>query len=404
MASQSGGILTNLVLFAPLVAVPVLAITGIPSAPPVSASSSVEATLTSSAVADLESSSGSSARAPGGGLFEAMTDAGEVLALTGSTEPHGTDGAHHQGHDHGDGDNHSLLGRPVSRLPANGQEASGSAWQGMEHSHEDHAAANHEQGTPRGHSGEFAGSSDFGAGQPFAESSQPAGDTVPTGFAPGSDETGFADQPPSRVNWSDDGQFDPRRELLETSGTEPGTPQRPVSRAAANASAFQDDPSADAFHAAAENSPGDFDTGAAAGRRTSSSASDQLPADNLFADSGRFADSSRGAAVDSSRQNGQGGEFSARTSQDETLPFTPPGSRSAAPASWTDAVRQLNNLGIHRFQLQPGNNAESFHFSCLHTPRNNPRVTHRFEAEAGEPLAAVQLVLEQIEQWQRRQQ
>ena len=61
-------------------------------------------------------------------------------------------------------------------------------------------------------------------------------------------------------------------------------------------------------------------------------------------------------------------------------------------------MRRLNDLGIHDFHLEPGQRPNEFHFSCSFTPSNNPRITHRFEAEATEPLRAVAKVIEQIEQ------
>jgi hypothetical protein len=72
------------------------------------------------------------------------------------------------------------------------------------------------------------------------------------------------------------------------------------------------------------------------------------------------------------------------------------------PLTWRSAVRRLNELGIRSFQLQPGTRENEFQFSCLYTPGDNPRITHRFEAEAGDPLQAVRKVIEQVEQWRRR--
>jgi hypothetical protein len=72
-----------------------------------------------------------------------------------------------------------------------------------------------------------------------------------------------------------------------------------------------------------------------------------------------------------------------------------------SPLTWRSAVRRLNSLGIRKFRLEPGSREHEFHFSCVLTPRNNPRVTHRFEAEAGDPLRAVDKVLQQITRWQQ---
>ena len=73
-----------------------------------------------------------------------------------------------------------------------------------------------------------------------------------------------------------------------------------------------------------------------------------------------------------------------------------------SPLTWRSAVRRLNALGIRQFRLEPGSREHEFHFTCFLTPRNNPRVTHRFEAEAGDPLRAVEKVLQQITLWQQQ--
>ena len=71
--------------------------------------------------------------------------------------------------------------------------------------------------------------------------------------------------------------------------------------------------------------------------------------------------------------------------------------------TWREATTRLNELGIRDFRLEPGLQADEFLFSCSYTPADNPRVSRRFEAEATEPLRAVQKVIEQIEQWSRSQ-
>lgn len=78
------------------------------------------------------------------------------------------------------------------------------------------------------------------------------------------------------------------------------------------------------------------------------------------------------------------------------------GIRQREPLTWGAAVDRLNQLGIRQFKLEPGQR-DGFHFSCYFTPRDNPRVTHRFEAESAEPLQAVEDVLIQVEDWLRRQ-
>ncbi len=67
--------------------------------------------------------------------------------------------------------------------------------------------------------------------------------------------------------------------------------------------------------------------------------------------------------------------------------------------SWRQAVQRLNELGVRQYSLEPAGEPYLFRFTCDFTPEDNPRVTHRFEAEAGEPLRAVQKVLQQVETW-----
>lgn len=73
----------------------------------------------------------------------------------------------------------------------------------------------------------------------------------------------------------------------------------------------------------------------------------------------------------------------------------------ALPTTWKGAVARLNKYGIHDFNLQPGVNKNEFYFNCSYTPKENPRITHRFESEASDPLLAVQNAILQVEEWQR---
>lgn len=70
--------------------------------------------------------------------------------------------------------------------------------------------------------------------------------------------------------------------------------------------------------------------------------------------------------------------------------------------TWREAVRRLNELGIQEFRLEPGSQLGEFYFACEFTPHRDARVTRRFEAEAKEPLLAVQAVLRQIDEWLTR--
>ena len=63
---------------------------------------------------------------------------------------------------------------------------------------------------------------------------------------------------------------------------------------------------------------------------------------------------------------------------------------------------RLNALGIRDYQLQPGEREGEFNFSCRFAARGNPQVIHRFEAEAPDPLDAVNQVLRQLDDWRAR--
>ncbi len=76
----------------------------------------------------------------------------------------------------------------------------------------------------------------------------------------------------------------------------------------------------------------------------------------------------------------------------------------ASDLSWEQAIEQLARYGIHDYRLQPGLESNSFHFACyLHRKGGgqNSSTVIRFEAEAANPLRAVQNTLQQIEKWYR---
>jgi hypothetical protein len=86
---------------------------------------------------------------------------------------------------------------------------------------------------------------------------------------------------------------------------------------------------------------------------------------------------------------------------DVPAPVSRTGHRPEA-LNWRSAVAWLNKLGIHDFQLQPGESEGEFHFSCRFVSPINPRVMMRFEAEAADPLEAVGKVLRQVDDWKRQ--
>ena len=75
---------------------------------------------------------------------------------------------------------------------------------------------------------------------------------------------------------------------------------------------------------------------------------------------------------------------------------------SGEDLTWNSAVEQLNELEIRNFRLEPGPRMGLFVFICSYTPLDAPSISYRFEAEADQPLKAVQKVLEQIVEWRQR--
>jgi len=86
-------------------------------------------------------------------------------------------------------------------------------------------------------------------------------------------------------------------------------------------------------------------------------------------------------------------------------PAVPSGSASQPAVSsltWTSAAQRFQELGITSYHLEPGADPASFLFVCSFCPAGNANVTMRFESESGDPLAAVDDVLAQIDRWQQQ--
>lgn len=69
---------------------------------------------------------------------------------------------------------------------------------------------------------------------------------------------------------------------------------------------------------------------------------------------------------------------------------------------WKDAQRRLSDLGIQDYHLERGSQEGSFLFVCMFSPGDDQRIVQRFEAEADDPLLAVEDVLRQVNQWLQR--
>jgi hypothetical protein len=68
-------------------------------------------------------------------------------------------------------------------------------------------------------------------------------------------------------------------------------------------------------------------------------------------------------------------------------------------SGWQSALQRLKSLGVRKYRLDPQLDQQNFLFMCQFDAPGHRRITRRFEAEAETPLAAVELVLSQIEAW-----
>lgn len=66
--------------------------------------------------------------------------------------------------------------------------------------------------------------------------------------------------------------------------------------------------------------------------------------------------------------------------------------------TWPAARDHLNRLGIRKFRFE-SIGTDRFYFTCAVPSPTNNKVTRRFEAEAVEPMLAIELVFEQIDEW-----
>jgi hypothetical protein len=73
----------------------------------------------------------------------------------------------------------------------------------------------------------------------------------------------------------------------------------------------------------------------------------------------------------------------------------------AEQSGWRDATRRLKELGIRKYRLESQIEEQTFVFICSLAAAENPRVVRRFEAEADNPLEAVQKVIDEIDDWKR---
>jgi hypothetical protein len=167
----------------------------------------------------------------------------------------------------------------------------------------------------------------------------------------------------------------------------------PVSAGDHSGQIAREDPFAPQTSAAQPTATWDPPNGALSGWALEDEGTSQTAAaavDDPQARESAFAESTDSTDRGESRDYGDVREAAGSSAEGETL-------------TWQSAVRRLQEFGIEDFQLRPGSAPDQFHFSCLIEPKDNPRVMHRFEAEAAEPLDAVQDVVTQLESWLDKQ-
>lgn len=118
------------------------------------------------------------------------------------------------------------------------------------------------------------------------------------------------------------------------------------------------------------------------------------PTDDLWAEP-QPESPRNGSGIDSYARQPAPGENENRTPNPRFEPDT--------QLTWREAVARLNKLGVQTFQLSQTEEPFVFQFVCDLSRPDNPRVTHRFEAKAGEPLKAVENVIQQVESWSAQQ-
>ena len=79
-----------------------------------------------------------------------------------------------------------------------------------------------------------------------------------------------------------------------------------------------------------------------------------------------------------------------------------PTTSPAASLTWRQASQRFSEWGVDNYHLERGATEGTFLFVCMYSPSHAPHVTHRFEAEADEPLLAVNQVIGQIDRWMQQ--
>ena len=82
--------------------------------------------------------------------------------------------------------------------------------------------------------------------------------------------------------------------------------------------------------------------------------------------------------------------------------FTERSEKPVARDDWQRTIQRIITAGGTDYRIEPGSQSDSVLFLC-HVADADPRVTHRFEAEAHDPASAARDVLSQLEEWRSRE-
>lgn len=131
---------------------------------------------------------------------------------------------------------------------------------------------------------------------------------------------------------------------------------------------------------------------------------DPVPMPRVNRDPNRF-DASRELFIKKNEPSSAPMQTAEVTPPAEVEPNTPSTLRGKAPErpplTWDTARAHLKKFGITQFYLQPDAMGEVFHFRCAYSGGNS-RINRVFEAQASDPLEAVGKVLTQLESYTAR--
>lgn len=115
----------------------------------------------------------------------------------------------------------------------------------------------------------------------------------------------------------------------------------------------------------------------------------------------RYADRSEQQTLESALNEFDSGR---NNGNDDFDSQTQPTRKSSQPAlNWQNAIEALNAAGVYEFALKKSRNTSGYIFRCVYREAGKDDIFFRFEAEAAKPLDAVNDVVGQVVRWSRQQ-